>query len=76
LPWAERIFYLQASTGGGESAAAIYSLVGSVKLNGLDSESNLRNMLSRIAENQVNRIEELPPWNIASELTGDSRHAA
>jgi transposase len=35
---------------GGESAAAIYSLIGTAKLNGFDPEAYLRNVLSRIAE--------------------------
>ncbi len=41
---------------GGESAAAIYSLIGSAKLNGIDPESYLSNVLSRIAEHPINRI--------------------
>jgi len=69
-------FLFAGSDGGGESAAAIYSLVGTAKLNGIDPESYLRNVLSRIAEHPVNRIEQLLPWNIDTELTGDSRHAA
>ena len=56
------------SDGGGESAAAIYSLVGSAKLNGVDPESYLRNVLSRIADHPINRIEELLPWNVAVSL--------
>jgi transposase len=69
-------FLFAGSDGGGESAAAIYSLIGTAKLNGIDPESYLRNVLSRIADHPVNRIEELLPWNIDAELTGDSRHAA
>jgi transposase len=51
---------------GGERAAAIYSLVGTAKLNGLDPESYLRDVLSRIADHPVNRIDELLPWNFAT----------
>ena len=69
-------FLFAGSDGGGESAAAIYSLIGTAKLNGIEPESYLRNVLSRIAEHPINRIEELLPWNIDAELTGDSRHAA
>ena len=53
------------SDAGGERAAAIYSLIGTAKLNGLNPESYLRNLLSRIADHPINRIEELQPWNIA-----------
>ena len=55
------------SNSGGERAAAIYSLVGSAKLNGLDPERYLRQALTRIAEHPVNRIDELLPWNLAAE---------
>src|SRR6202048_3421423 len=54
------------SNSGGERAAAIYSLVGSAKLNGLDPERYLRQVLTRIAEHPVNRIAELLPWNLAA----------
>jgi transposase len=49
---------------GGERAAAIYSLIGTAKLNGLDPEAYLRNVLSRIADHPINRIAELLPWNL------------
>ena len=69
-------FLFAGSDGGGESAAAMYSLIGTAKLNGIEPESYLRNVLSRIAEHPVNQIEQLLPWNIAAELSGDSRNAA
>src|SRR5215469_441856 len=69
-------YLFAGSDRGGESAAVLYSLIGTAKLNGIDPESYLRNVLSRIAKHPVNRIEQLLPWNIATELTGDSRHAA
>jgi len=58
-----RIICLPARKGG-ERAAAIYSLIGTAKLNGLDPELYLREVLSRIADHPVNRIHELLPWNL------------
>jgi transposase len=48
----------------GERAASIYSLIGSAKLNGMDPEAYLREVLTRIADHPVNRIADLLPWNI------------
>jgi hypothetical protein len=56
------------SNSGGERAAAIYSLVGLAKLNGLDPEAYLRQVLIRVAEHPIKRIHELLPWNLADEL--------
>jgi hypothetical protein len=50
---------------GGERAAVVYSLIGSAKLNGVDPEAYLREVLTRIADHPINRIEELLPWNLA-----------
>jgi transposase len=55
-------YLFAGSDRGGEHAAAIYSLIGTAKLNGIDPEGYLRNLLSRIAEHPINRIEELLPW--------------
>ena len=49
---------------GGERAAAIYSLLGSAKLNGIDPEAYLSSVLHRIADHPINRIQELLPWNL------------
>ena len=57
-------YLFMGSDAGGERAAAIYSLVETAKLNGLDPEAYLREVLMRIAEHPINRIDELLPWNI------------
>ena len=56
------------SDDGGERAAAIYSLLGTAKLNNLDPEGYLRYVLERIADHPINRIEELLPWNVLEQL--------
>ena len=61
---------------GGERAAAIYSLVGTAKLNGLDPESYLRQVLTQIAEHPVNRIDELLPWNLVAHSATEHKIAA
>src|SRR5258708_33921340 len=43
-------YIFAGSDRGGESAAAIYSLIGTAKLNGIDPERYLGNVLSRIAD--------------------------
>jgi hypothetical protein len=52
------------SDAGGERAAAIYSLIETAKLNGLDPEDYLRRIIERISDHAVNRIAELLPWNV------------
>jgi hypothetical protein len=61
---------------GGERAAAMYSLIGSAKLNGLDPEFYLRTVLSQIADHPISRIEQLLPWNLTQSLQDQSSQAA
>ena len=61
-------YLFAGSDSGGERAAAIYSLIGTAKLNGLDPEAYLRQVLDRIADHPINRIEELLPWNLAASV--------
>ena len=58
-------FLFAGSDAGGERAAAIYSLLGSAKLNGLDPEIYLHHVLERIADHSISRINDLLPWNLS-----------
>ena len=45
-------------------AANMYSLLGTVKLNGINSETYLRHVLNVIADYPVNQVDDLLPWNL------------
>jgi hypothetical protein len=62
-------YLFAGSDAGGQRAAAIYTLIGTAKLNGLDPEAYLRTVQARIAEHPVNRIDEFLPWNLADQVT-------
>jgi len=69
-------YLFAGSDAGGDRAAAMYSLIGSAKLNGLDPELYLRNVLAQIADHPISRIEKLLPWNLAPSLQTQSCQAA
>jgi len=48
---------------GGERAAVIYSLIGTAKLNDVDPQAWLADVLDRIAAHSAHRLDELMPWN-------------
>lgn len=48
---------------GGERAAAMYPLIATAKLNGVDPRAWLADVLARIADHPASRLHELLPWN-------------
>jgi transposase len=69
-------YLFAGSDAGGERAAAMYSLIGSAKLNDLDPEAYLRHVLTRIADHPINRIADLLPWHLTSTLAIDQLRSA
>ena len=61
-------FMFLGADSGGERAAAMYSLIVSAKLNGLDPQAYLRHVLTHIADHPINKVGDLLPWNVADQL--------
>jgi transposase len=51
------------SDAGGRRAAALYSLIETAKLSGLDPQKYLADVLTRIADHPARQIADLLPWN-------------
>ena len=54
---------------GGQRAAFMYSLIVTAKLNDIDPQAWLADVLARIAEHPSHRLAELLPWNWAKSVT-------
>jgi hypothetical protein len=48
---------------GGDRAAIMYTLIETAKMNSLDPEAYLRDIITRIADHPINKINQLLPWN-------------
>ena len=48
---------------GGTRAAAMYTFIGTVRLNDVDPQAGLADVLGRIAGTPRSRLDELLPWN-------------
>jgi hypothetical protein len=55
-------YLFAGSDSGGVRAAKMYTLIETAKLNGLDPEAYLRDIIACIADHPINRIDELLPW--------------
>jgi hypothetical protein len=56
-------YLFAGSDAGGRRAAAMYSLIETAKLNGIDPQAYLADLLDRIGDHSAKRIAELLPWN-------------
>jgi transposase len=60
-------YLFAGSDAGGERAAAIYTILQTARLNGMNPEAYLKDVLTRIADGHpINRIAELMPWPMAA----------
>ena len=55
--------YEAASERGCERAAAMYTLIATAKLNDINPQAWLADVLSRIADHPASRLHELLPWH-------------
>src|ERR1700729_374997 len=69
-------YLFMGSDSGGQRAAALYSLIGTAKLNGLDPALYLRTVLAKLPEHPINQIQQLLPWNLAPSLQNDPSKVA
>lgn len=60
---------------GGQRAAAMYSLIVTAKMNNIDPQAWLADVLARIAEHPAHRLDELLPWNWRPAAAAVSRAA-
>ena len=50
----------------GRTAAIAYTLIDTARFNGVHPQAWFANVLERIPDCKINRIDELLPWNLAS----------
>jgi len=58
-----RAWLFAGSDRGGERAAAIYTLIATAKLNDINPQAWLADVLARIADHPASRLDELLPWH-------------
>ena len=56
-------YLFMGSAAGGKAAAIAYTLIETAKLNDVDPQAWLADVLERIPDYKINRVDELLPWN-------------
>jgi transposase len=70
-----RNWLFAGSDTGGETLARAMTIIETAKMNSLDPQAYLTDILSRIHDHKINRIDELLPWNWAPAATKDCKAA-
>ncbi|MBS1168240.1 MAG: transposase [Proteobacteria bacterium] len=68
-------YLFAGSDAGGENLADIMTIIETAKLNGIEPEAYLADVLARINDHKINRLDELLPWNWKT-LTTERLNAA
>ena len=63
VPLGRKAWLFCGSDRGGQRAAILYTLIQTARLNDVDPQAWLANVLARIADQPVSRLDELLPWN-------------
>nr|WP_086493536.1 IS66 family transposase [Novosphingobium panipatense] len=63
VPLGRKAWLFCGSDRGGQRAAVLYTLIQTARLNDVDPQAWLADVLARIAEHPINRLDELLPWN-------------
>jgi hypothetical protein len=67
LALGRKAWLFAGSDRGGDRAATMYTLIGTAKLNDIDPQAWLADVLKRIAEHPAQRLDQLLPWNWKAE---------
>jgi len=70
-----RNWLFAGSDTGGETLARAMTVIETAKMNGRDPQAYLTDILSRIHDHKINRLDELLPWNWAPVATEDCKAA-
>jgi transposase len=76
LALGRRNWLFAGSDRGGQRAAIMYSLITTAKMNGIDPQAWLTDVLARIAGHPAHRLDELMPWNWTGPRTSAEHCAA
>ncbi|HEX9524374.1 MAG TPA: IS66 family transposase [Reyranella sp.] len=76
LALGRKAWLFAGSDRGGQRAAFLYSLIVTAKLNDVDPQAWLADVLARIAGHPASRVDELLPWNWVTHAHQASREAA